>query len=112
MSDSYSPNKPLNDALDSVNTNIGKPKMRRIMKSTELFGGRRVIEIQYQICMVVPSRSFKTKQNAEMVFEDMISQRVREIQLDGLKLELMGIAAGFTAQSCSGTPILDIFEWR
>ena len=103
MSDPYSPNKPLNDALDSVNPNVGKPKIRRVLKTTELSEGRRVLEVQYQICMATSSKSFRTKQNAEMVFEDMISQRVREIQLDGWKLELMGKAAGFITQSCSGT---------
>ena len=102
MSGQHSPNKPLNDALDSVDTNVGKPKLRRQIKTTDFFDGNRVMEVQYQVCMATSSKSFKTKQNAEMIFEDMISQKIREVQLDEWRLELIGIAAGFTAQDCSG----------
>ena len=72
------------------------------MKVTNFSENDRMMEVQYQFCMATSSKSFKTKQNSEMIFEDLVSQKIREIHLDGWKLELIGIAAGFTANDCPG----------
>ena len=90
--------------------NIGTPRMKRSIKLKRLDNNRGIEEVQFQICVCLPSKIFDSKSDMQKLFEETISYKVKDIHLEMMRLESAGKIAGFTTGDCEGK--LECDKWK
>ena len=81
---------------------IGTPRIKRTIKVRNFDENRKIEELQFQVCVAIPSKSFDSKADMCRIFEEIACGQIRDIHLETMKLELAGNLAGYVVENCIG----------
>ena len=84
---------------------IGQPRLQRSYRSRTVELSRRLTEVQYQVTMLLPDKTECHDYKFRQDLENWIAERLGNIHVESIKLEIAGKIAGFTRSKCVGKRI-------